>query len=537
MGGIGRRTIVKAGLGLGAAAQPLRTARAEQPDAQAGARPVRPLDLAPFEETLAALSVPRRWGLDLLLRERGVAEIGERLASGQVTAVELVAWHVGRIVAHDAALRSVLELNPDAPAIAAGLDAELARGERRGALHGIPVLLKDTIGTGDRMHTTAGAAALRYARCDRDAALVTALRAAGAVVLGKANLSEWSYWMSSVAPSGYSALGGQTVSPYGAGIDPWGSSTGSAVAVSAGFATLAVGAETAGSIVSPAARASVVGMRPSHGLVGRDRVIPICGEVDTAGPLGRSVADIAALLTTLAASGDGAPADRTSATRGTDFSAALQPRALRRVRIGVVAAAETVDAPDEAAIAYLGLEETVAAMRRAGAKVTVARAAPFAFEGPGFVPQFDRAMRTGVDAYLRATEAPVTSLAEVIAFNDEDPAAYAPWGQDRLWAGQTSPLGAGAARALAKSNREQAEAYLGGLLAEQELDALVTVDSMLSLIYPFADFPAIAVPAGLNPWGTPFAATFVGRRGSDAELLGFAYAFEQASRLRVPPRL
>ena len=538
MGKIGRRTAVRGMAGLVAGVVGSRSAAA-RPDAQAGAGPLRPLQFEPFADGMAALSPLRRWALDLLLREAGVSEIGAHLTAGRVSAGEIVAWYAERIRGHDAgALRSVLELNPDAPAIAAERDAELARGEWRGPLHGIPVLLKDIIGTGDRLHTTAGAAALRHARCDRDAALVAALRDAGAVILGKTNLSEWSYWMSSIAPSGYSALGGQVVSPYGAEIDPWGSSTGSAVAVSANFAALAVGTETVGSIVSPAARASVVGMRPTHGLVSNDRVIPIAADIDTAGPLARTVADAAALLTALARR-DGPPLsdDPVPHLRGVDFTAALDPRALRRARIGIIAEGEAPAATDEAAIAYYGLEPAAAAMRRAGAKVLVARAPGFGFEGPGFVPQFDWGMRTGVDAYLAATEAPVASLADIVAFNDQDPAAYAPWGQDRLWAGVASPLGGREARALAASNREQAAAYLSALLDEQELDALVSVDSMQSLIYPFADFPAIAVPAGLNPWGTPFAATFVGRRGADAELLALAYAFERAATPRVPPHV
>lgn len=540
MGKIGRRTVVQglAGLMGGVGANRGMGVAAAPPDVQAGARPVRPLDFAPFVEGLAALSPLRRWGLDLLLREASVVAIGQYLAAGQVTTAELVAWYVGRIQAHDVGwLQAILELNPDAPTIAAERDAELARGAGRGGLHGIPVLLKDTIGTGDQMQTTAGAAALRYARCDRDAALVASLREAGAVILGKANLSEWSYWMSSIAPSGYSALGGQVISPYGAEIDPWGSSTGSAVAVSANFAALAVGTETVGSIISPAARASVVGMRPSHGLISNDRIVPISAEVDTAGPLGRSVADVAALLTGLASAGPLAGADPLSHLRGVNFAAALHRRALRRARIGIVAEGEVFQAPAETAIAYLGLEPAAAALRAAGATVVVARAAPFGYEGLGFVSQFDWGMGHGVDAYLAATRAPVASLAEVVAFNEQDPAAYAPWGQDRLWAGLSCPLGATEARALAKTNREQAREYLAALFDEQELDVLVSVDSMQSLIYPFADFPAIAVPAGLYPWGTPFSATFVGRHGSDAALLAIAAGFEQATRFRVPPRL
>jgi amidase len=451
-----------------------------------------------------------------------------------------VAYYVDRIRRLDAIqLRSVIELNPDALEIAADMDVERSAGRGRGTLHGVPVLLKDNIGTGDQLHTTAGAAALSTARSDRDAHLVAGLREAGAVVLGKTNLSEWAYWMSYIAPSGFSALGGQVVSPYGPGIDPFGSSTGSAVAVTMNLAAITVGTETAGSIVAPSARASVVGMRPSLGLVSRDRVVPISDECDTAGPIGRTVTDVAATLTAMTPARDirDRYSDRAEGVHGTNFMAALDADALRGKRIGFIGIGLTGAADDEWIIANSGFTDAVRAMEAAGAKVVVIRPAPFDFEGPGFVPEFNWGLREGVNAYLAATDAPVRSLADVIAFNDENPARYAPWGQDRLRDCLWSPLSERDARRISRANRQQARDYLTGLLDADELDVLAGIDTLQSLIYPFAGFPAIAVPAGFFPGGAPFSVTFIGRSRTDADLIGIAYAYEQASQLRVPPIL
>src|SRR5215213_69228 len=497
--------------------------------------PHRPLDFRPFADALDRVTPQMR-----SLLEATTPQLQADFRAGRYSATDLVTYYVDRIRRLDAIqLRSVIELNPDALEIAADLDAGRAAGAARGALHGVPVLLKGNIGTGDRLHTTAGAAALSTARSDRDAHLVAGLREAGAIILGKTNLSEWAYWMAYIAPSGFSALGGQVVSPYGAGIDPSGSSTGSAVAVTMNLAAITVGTETAGSIVAPSARASVVGMRPSLGLVSRDRVVPISDECDTAGPIGRTVTDVAATLTAMAQTRDirDRYSDRAAGVHGTDFMAALDPNALRGKRIGLIGIESTGPTDDEWIIANSGLTAVVRAMEGAGAKVVVIRPAPFDFEGPGFVPEFNWGLREGVNAYLTATDAPLRTLADVIAFNDEDPGRYAPWGQDRLRDCLWSPLGEQEVRQISRANRQQARDYLSGLLDVDDLDVLAGIDTLQSLIYPFAGFPAIAVPAGRYPGGAPFSVTFIGRPRSDASLIGFAYAYEQASRLRVPPAL
>lgn len=531
-----RRAFVKGAAGAlvgGSVRQ--RSSSAQQPTPMVAPMPHRPLDFRPFEEALAGLTTEVRGWLDRLVLEATAPQLQSDMQIGRYSGADLALYYLDRIRRLDTRLRSVIELNPDVLDEAVLLDSERACGQVRGPLHGVPILLKDNIGTGGRMRTTAGAVALSAACCDRDAHLVSGLRDAGAVILGKSNLSEWSYWMSYTAPSGFSGLGGQVVCPYGEGIDPVGSSTGSAVAVTTNLAAISVGTETMGSIVAPSSRASLVGMKPTLGLVSRDRVLPITDECDSAGPIGRTVTDVAVMLTAMAAAPDVRDRHfhRAEGLHGTDFAAALSWDGLRGKRLGVLDM--EVPEPSET-IRYSGLSGAIQAMQDAGAEVTAVLAQEFELDGAGFVPEFNWGLREGVDAYLAATDAPARSLAEVIAFNDDNLPRYAPWGQDRLRDCLGNPLGEREVRQIARANRQQARAYLMGLLDGNELDALVGLDTLQSMIYPFAGFPAITVPAGA-PWGVPVGVTFIGRARSDAELLGMAYAFEQASRLRVPPAM
>jgi len=539
--GINRRAVLKGAIGgVACLAIARQNASAQVAPPLQGRTPRRPLDFRPFEDALGAYTDDDRCLLDQFIPEATAPQLQDDLAAGRYSGVDLATYYIDRIRRIDVPrLRSTVELNPDLLVDAAARDAERAAGQIRGPLHGIPILLKDNIGTGDRMHTTAGAAALSGARSDRDAHLVAGLREAGAIMLGKANLSEWAYWMSYIAPSGYSAIGGQVLCPYGELIDPVGSSTGSAVGVTANLAAISVGTETAGSIVAPSSRASVVGMRPTLGLISRDRVIPISEECDMAGPIGRTVTDVALMMTAMASQRDlrDRQSHRAEGIHGTDFSTYLERDALRGKRIGIIGIPADGTVDDEWIIANSGLSEVAAAMTKAGAKVSAVRAPAFDFNGAGFVPEFNWGLREGVNAYLAATSAPVRTLAEVIEFNDQDLPRFAPWGQDRLRDCLWSPLNEREARDLGRTNRQQARAYLLGLMDADDLDVLVGIDTLQSLIYPFAGFPAIAMPAGLSIGGVPFCVTFIGRPKSDPELLGMAYAFEQASPFRVPPEL
>ena len=305
----------------------------------------RPLDLTAFAAALDGWTPDQAAALDELLAGQGIPAIQQLMDAGQLSAVDLVTYYVDRIKRYDVnKLNSVMELNPEALAIAAQLDAERAAGAVRGPLHGIPVLLKDNIATGDQLHTTAGAYALKDWRADRDAFLVQQLRSAGAIILGKANLSEWAGYLDPCTPNGFTALGGQTRNPYGP-YDTLGSSSGSAASAAAKLATVTVGTETAGSLVQPARYNGVVGMRPSQGLISRDHVIPLGPDLDTPGPMGRSVTDVALLLTAMAGmdANDPKTADA-AALAGTDFTQYLSLDEARKLRVGVIIPTQAISA-------------------------------------------------------------------------------------------------------------------------------------------------------------------------------------------------
>lgn len=539
-----RRSLLAGAAGAGAAAAARRRRAGAQATPVASEPPALPatpreLDFSPFESALAEMTEWRRHELDALILEEPFSGLQRRMDAGDLSSGDLVLYYLDRIRRLDAGrFRSVLELNPDALLQARQRDLDRRSGESRGLLHGLPLLLKDVIGSGENLGTAAGAAALAGARTDRDPRLVGALREAGAIVLGKANLSEWSYWMAWYAPSGFSALGGQVVSPYGADLDPLGSSTGSAVAATCSFAAASIGTETFGSIIAPSSVASVVGVYPTPGLVSRDRTLPISHEMDSPGPIARSVSDAAALLTIMAAEPDlDDPLVRQAwGLHGVDFSQRLDRDALRGKRIGVLGDGTEAGLTAQELPRWLGLAETAEVLADLGATVTPVLAPPFALAGPGFEPMLNRTMRDGVEAYLSATGAPVRTIEEIVRFNLQDPARLAPYGQERLIACSGAALPAAEARAIAEGNRRQARRYIGRIMGENQLDAVIGPDNIHALIYPFAALPAITVPGGRSVGEVPFGVTFFGPPRGDAEVFGYAFAFEQATRWRIPPR-
>jgi amidase len=285
----------------------------EPPEGYAGRRA---LDFSPFTAPLAALRASRVRELDALLEKATIFDVQGSFERGELTAYELSLYFLARIQAHDGALHAATELDPGALDAAARLDTERSASGPRGPMHGIPVLLKDNISTAGALHTSAGAKALQDARPSRDAFVVRRLREAGAVILGKTALSEWANYMSDRLPNGFSSVGGQVRNPYGP-FDVSGSSSGSAVAVAASFASASVGTETWGSLIFPASQNSVVAIKPSVGLASRDGILPIVGAQDTAGPMARNVTDAAILLDVLAAAdaNDGATSTRRALQR------------------------------------------------------------------------------------------------------------------------------------------------------------------------------------------------------------------------------
>jgi amidase len=492
----------------------------------------RPLDFSPFEEALKPYTSKRIAQLDKILLEASCLQLKELLDRGEVDSSTLVCYYLARIREHNDLLRAVIELNPDALRLASLYDNERGHGLIRGPLHGIPILLKDLIGTGDRMHNTAGAAALIDAQCDRDSFLVHRLRTAGLLVLGKANLSEWANWLAYGTPGGYSAVGGQTVNPYGIWLDPSGSSSGSAVATAANLVPLAIGTETRGSILSPAGSNSVVGMHPSIGSISRDRVIPCWDQIDTPGPIAKNVTDLALLQSVLTGMID--PNDRLSAEAepliGTDYTSFLKPDALAGKRVGFGYSDWISDELRAQAIADL---ET------AGAEV-IDIAPPGYDDGWAVDWLIDVGMQVGVDAYLAETGGNgwVQTLADVIAFNDQDPDLYCPWGQSGLLGTQNYSVPEEEAIAIFEDYRRGAREYIDGLLTEYEVDVLISINHEQAPEYACGGCPAVTVPAGyFSDNGAPVGITFLGPFLTDGEVIGYAYAYEQVSKRRMPPDL
>ncbi|HEX8071818.1 MAG TPA: amidase [Pyrinomonadaceae bacterium] len=520
---------------------------------------VRPASVRANGEDAAARGDDATAGVpkDFELAETTVAELQAGMQAGKWSARELVGLYVERIAEIDKrgpALNAVIELNPDAEAIAAALDRERKEGRVRGPLHGVPVLIKDNIDTHDRMRTTAGSLALAASTPPRDATVAARLRDAGAVILGKTNLSEWANFRSSRSTSGWSGRGGQTRNPYALDRNPCGSSSGSGVAAAASLCAIAVGTETDGSVVCPSSASGLVGLKPTLGLVSRAGIIPIAHSQDTAGPMARTVADAAALLNALAGGVDPRdPVTRALAVRAVpDYTKALDAGGLRGARIGVARKFfgfnERVDAL---------MEDAIVVLKRAGA--TVIDPAEITTAG-----KFDDTelevlfyeFKADLNAYLASLgpQAPVRSLKEIIAFNEQHRAEEMPYfGQDLMIKAEAKgPLTTRAYRlARAKNHRFARAEGIDATLTKHRLDALVAPTG--GPVWPtdlvngdhftggystpsaVAGYPHVTVPAGFV-YGLPVGLSFFAGAWSEAALLKFAYAFEQATRLRRPPR-
>lgn len=484
-----------------------------------------------------------------------IATLQQELRTGTLTSVGLVRACLGRIATIDAAgpeLRAVLSLNPDALGIAADLDHERRSGSVRGPLHGIPVLVKDNIDTGDRQPTTAGSLVFGDRPAPRDADVVRRLRAAGAVVLGKTNLSEWANWRDGRSISGWSAAGGQTRNPYATDRTPLGSSSGSAVAVSAGLAPLAVGTETDGSIVSPASVNGVVGFKPTLGLVSRRGIVPIAHSQDTAGPMARSVADAAVLLDALAGTDAVDAATLDADGRRRDYRAALDEASLRGRRLGI---ARSFGGHDERGRPVL--EAVIETLRVQGAEVVdpVELSAGHEYQWDEMVV-LSHEFKVDLAAYLETRGVPgVRTLEDVMAFNEREAARELRWFGQRLFelSRQTEGLEAPAYRAALERSRRLAGAEgIDAVIAGHRLDAIValtaspafTIDPvngdnfcsafMSSRPAAVAGYPHVTVPAGFVH-GLPVGVSFMAGAWRDAEVLALAHAFEQAHRARRPP--
>jgi amidase len=509
-------------------------------------------DLSPFAEVLSEYEPLQAGALDEILLGRDILDIQALFNEGALTSEELVTYYLYRIQTYDIdKLNSVMELNPEAITIAQALDAERAESGPRSPLHGIPVLLKDNIATGDEMHTTAGAYALKDWQSSEDAFLVQQLRDAGAIILGKANLSEWANWMDACMPNGFSTLGGQTRNPYGA-YEVSGSSSGSAAAVAANLTTVSVGTETQGSIISPAGSNSVVGLKPSLGLISRDHVIPLLPAQDTPGPIGRSVTDVAVLLSAMTGVDDNDLVTEDAAElAGIDFTQFLTTTASSDLRVGIVIIDE--EAIQQTAVALEFSDDQVQLYRDAvnplneATRQTGQTLASYGIEIveissaqiPGLASPnsaIEVGFKESINAFLAdlGAEAPIGTLEEIIALNEEDLANRAPYGQSYLLQSQNTSITTEEYAAMVEENRETAVSALSAIFTNFDLDVLI---SSAGQTYAPAGFPAITVPDGYDTTGEPKGIVFVGDYLSEPSLLNVAYIYEQATQARIEPDL
>ncbi|MCL4797100.1 MAG: amidase [Bryobacteraceae bacterium] len=493
------------------------------------------MDRRVFLALAAAVACGRR--APVQLEEADIASLGEALRAGRATVREITQAYLDRIQSVDRrgpALNSVIELNPDALAIADALDAELRDKGPRGPLHGLPILIKDNIDTADAMKTTAGSLALLDAPAPRrDAAVAARLREAGALILGKTNLSEWANIRSTRSTSGWSGRGGLTRNPYALDRNTSGSSAGSGAAAAASLCAAAIGTETDGSIVSPSSVCGLVGIKPTVGLVGGAGIIPISHSQDTAGPMARTVRDAALLLSAIN-------------EQGKDYAAALDKDALKGVRLGV-------------ARRFMGrnqhvsrvADECLAALEKAGATLVD----PFDMSAVDFSGERDTLLyelKADMAAYLGQRGGSMRSLDDLIEFNKAHAEAELRWFGQEYFEMSAKVGGLDDKPYLeARAKVEKARKEFTALMDRERLDAIVATTNTPAWLTDLVNgdhfgqgcstpaavtgFPHITVPGGLAE-GLPVGFSFFGRAHDDERLIAFAYAFEQLTQARRPPR-
>jgi len=488
------------------------------------------------------------------LNEETISSLQEKMAAGNYTSEQITNLYLARINEIDKkgpVLNSVIEINPDAVAIARSMDAERKAGKTRGPLHGIPILIKDNIDTGDRMQTTAGALAMEGHIATTDAFVVKKLRAAGAVILGKTNLSEWANFRSSHSCSGWSSRGGQTKNPYILDHNPCGSSSGSGTAVAANLCAVAVGTETDGSVTCPASVNGIVGIKPTVGLVSRSGIIPISATQDTAGPMARTVTDVAILLSAMAGIDPNDPVTNESNGKSqSDYIKYLDANALKGKRIGV-------DKKPQGDNQYLHAlqQRAVDLMKQSGVEIIeldylekINKVGDAEF----LVLQYE--FRDGLNKYLSSANAKMKTLADVIEFNKQNENGAMPYFKQEILEGSEKKVGLDNKEykdALHRSHVESKK-MLDSLFSQNKLDAICGLtlgpacsidvvygdrwgDVSLTLPAAVTGYPHISVPCG-QVYELPVGLSFFGPAYSEGILIGLAYGYEQASKNRTLPK-
>ncbi|QOR36099.1 amidase [Clostridium sp. 'deep sea'] len=492
----------------------------------------RKLNTGHLTQQLQTMSNERYLELHSLIIEADIKSLHKHIFEHAFSIKELVIFYLKRILQFNAAINSVLELNPDVIEIAETMDLKLAKGDFKGKLFGIPVLLKDNIGTGDKLHNTAGAKALEYSQCDDDAYIVKRLRESGAIILGKTNLTEWANCMSSNPANGYSALGGQTKNAYGK-YDVGGSSAGSAVATSLCLAAFSIGTETEGSILYPANQNAIVGFKLSTGLWSKNRIIPISSRMDTAGPMTRTVYDAAIVIGELVGV-DVNDSDTLLVKHSSkDFTQYLVKDGLKGIKIGLVINENLYN------LRYGDkeiLNRVVSELTMLGAIVKLVTL-PSDIKVPEYFNFLMHDFKHGVNKYLKENtrENSDLTLSKIIDYNNIDLANRAVYGQDVLESANKAEFSNSNMETLAKQVQNNSRAILDKCLAENNVDMLLSLSVALSSYYATAGYPAITVPAGFRDNGEPVGITLVAKLFNEDLLLKAAYSYEQGTKHRTKP--
>lgn len=475
--------------------------------------------------------------------EATIPEIQAALESGDITSKQLVLMYYERIADHDKnglTINSVLEINPDALFIAESLDVERAIKGSRGPLHGIPVLLKDNINTGDKMHTSAGSLALANSFAGEDAFIVTKLREAGAIIMGKANMTEFANFMTNGMPSGYSSRGGQVLNPYNISTPTGGSSAGSAVAVACNFCTVSVGTETSGSILNPGNLGSIIGIKPTVGLLSRSGILPLSNTQDTAGPMARTVRDAVLLLNAMLGN------DNHDAAMGTNvgkihenYTVFLDENGLQGARIGIPRDYYFEELTDEQLALF---NASVDRMRELGATIIDPADIKTARE-ISYSSVVLNEFKTALNAYLSrlGPGAPMRTLKDIIDFNHAHPVQTLRYGQATLIDAEYTSSGTQTEpnylRHRATDLKLCKEEGIDATMKEYNLDALLFPADFGARITSRAGYPSIVVPSGYTSAGAPFGVTFSAKAYQEPTLIKLAYAYEQHYKVRKAPSL
>lgn len=483
---------------------------------------------APFREEMATFTEDRYQMLSPLIMDKTIPEIQNSIRTGDFTYEELVKFYLQRIRTYDRdnnlSLNSVISINPNIIVEAREKDKEYQAGERKHPIFGIPVLLKDNINTAN-MPTTAGAIALQNNQTE-DAFIVSRLKENGALILGKANLSEWAYFFCGDCPSGYSAVGGQTLNPYGRKIlDTGGSSSGSAVAVAANFATAAVGSETSGSILSPSSQNSLVGLKPTVGVLSRGGIVPISSTLDTPGPITKSVIDNAILLSAMTGKDVEDYASNLNKNTNNDFYTSISENPVKGNRLGAIK--ELMEDSLYAA--------AVQDLRQTGIEVVEFEAEDINL--PDFLRLLNLDMKKDLPEYFEkyGGQVEVRSVEDVIAYNTADSLNRSPYGQ-RLFEGIVSDTANEKEFAAIKDTlQKNGRRFFEVPMKEHNLDGILSINNYHAGFAAVAQYPAITVPMGYDANNAPKGLTFISKPYTEADLYSWAFVYEQATNRRVSP--